>query len=326
MTGNGVDLSPQSLFVGAAVIISISIIVITVMSAHLGRASLDDRKAMAVWIFVLYLFVFSFAAGVAVNWLIVDTSLISDYNALIASCKAHGVHESATGRHKDALVAFYDLVFGQDRYKAVAHTLGADRPERSASWLGPRHSAVLADPLVLDTIREHVTMARAASDPARVMYETRSLVSYAATTAVAGIGVFLPILVVAWSNARNRLIEQLRSLATLATLKDADEAKVNVAILQTRDDIRALAEFGATWRGHYWSTIGASVFLVSALVLANLNSLPAYSQYVFAVFLVTAAMLFFLWLLALWWIYSVVVLPYVSLDRYADLVVEGIGR
>lgn len=315
-------VSPTALFFIASIAIVTFIIVLAFKSTQ-SHESIEDRKHLAANIFLAYLLVVAAASGLAFDMIIVDMSVENSYESLLADCDRHAAAAAPTGSHRSSIEAFVKLLHAR-RYSEVAVALASSAASSAASHellMGPRHTDVLKSAPIRDGIKEHAGFARASADSARVIYETRSLISYAATVAVAAIGVFLPILVVAWSNARSRVIRDIRDLVSLQG-HEMNQDKVKTAIRNAKHDLEDLARFGATWRWHYWSTVGTAAILVCALVMANVNALSTYAQYVLSLVLVTAATLFFLWMLVLWWIYHVVVHPYIAVDRFGELLLE----
>jgi hypothetical protein len=311
------SVTPAALFIISAIVILTSVSALAALSSRVSWSSdIETRKTLAWCVVSVYVLIFAMSLSLAYQFVTLDMSLADRYQTIMNGCRAHPRLAASDRKHLTEIREFAELLRAR-RYDDVARKVVAMQDGVGGGLEGPRHAEIFLNPALRTVVEDHVALARAAVDPARVLYETRSLISYAATIAVAAIGVFLPILVVAWQNARSRLLQELRDLASLKY--KVDEADRTRAVTCTRSDLQSLAAFGDLWRGIYWITIAAAALLVCTLVLANVNAMSTYWQYVLGLFLVTFASLFFLWLLVLLWIYHIVVHPYIAIDRYGEL-------
>lgn len=159
-------------------------------------------------------------------------------------------------------------------------------------------------------------------DTARITYETRNILGYADAAAIASIGVFLPLLILLWNSAQDRVSKTLENLIALKGNRGNQnliENHLNESIVEANADIKYLTEIGAGLRIFFLITVMLIVLILFGLGCANFLLWPTVETYVFAVLLKGIAMFVFLWLLMLLLIYLFLVQPVVRDTTYPKI-------
>jgi hypothetical protein len=168
----------------------------------------------------------------------------------------------------------------------------------------------------------------AGSDRARLVYESRTILGYAETIALASAGIFLPLLIGLWNGAREKVSNTLEKFVTLEVDATRQQCLKEI-VCSAYSDMLYLRDVGTNLRGFFWSSIlGIGVYSV-LLAYGNFTLLGPLRAYVVVVGLKALAIVIFLWLLTFLLIYLLLVQPvlrdtaYSSLFEIDKLMLEG---
>jgi len=154
------------------------------------------------------------------------------------------------------------------------------------------------------------------ADAARAIYETRSIVSYAGTIAVAAFAIVLPLLVALWNQARSTLQSRLNELIRLRGTPIVREPDLlNRQIARANRELFAGDHRGNSFRALYVAAILFGLVFTVLLILATFTRWSPFIDYVFSVTLQGAIWLGFMWLIVLLTLYQVMVQPIVRNNR-----------
>lgn len=167
------------------------------------------------------------------------------------------------------------------------------------------------------------------------LYETRSIIGYAETIAVASVAIFLPLMILLWNNSQEVVSSTLEELVKLCgrcdlhdsfstivgrTNQNSDkcfEKRLEAAIRATVEDFVYLKDIGNELRRPFAVTVLAVIVFFVILVVGNLQW--GTHTYIVSVTLKALALLLFLWLLKLLCIYLVLVQPITRHTRYVEI-------
>lgn len=177
------------------------------------------------------------------------------------------------------------------------------------------------------------------------VYETRSILGYAETVAVASVAVFLPLLIILWNGSQEAVSGTLEKLIVLCGKQsssgaflseqvrqifsfesgDSPENRLRRAIIIASNDFDYLKKVASELRPPFFRVL---CFIgVYFCLLAIANFLPGQGAWIY--FVAAAfkgiALVIFLWLLRLLCIYLILVQPVVRETKYAEIFgVEGL--
>ncbi len=149
------------------------------------------------------------------------------------------------------------------------------------------------------------------ADPARVIYETRSILGYAAAIVASCLAIFTPILLWLWLHAKQRVEERLARLLAYRNNASVNQSQLDKQIEFERSVLARLASVGDSYRTFFYLTILVMAGLLFLLALVNFIGSTNVATYVWAVWLFVASILLFLWMLALLLTYEIRVQPLV---------------
>jgi hypothetical protein len=155
-------------------------------------------------------------------------------------------------------------------------------------------------------------------DRARLIYESRTILGYAETIALASTGIFLPLLIGLWNSAREKVSITLEKFVNL-NVDVTRQQRLKEIVCSAYVDMTYLRDVGGNLRGFFWSSIlGIGIYSV-LLAYANFTPWEPLQAYVLAVVLKALAIVIFLWLLTFLLIYLLLVQPVLRDTAYSSL-------
>jgi len=136
------------------------------------------------------------------------------------------------------------------------------------------------------------------ADMGRILYESRSLLSFAQATLTTAIAVFIPLLLLAWNQVIDSRADLYgRFLDLKKSLPSAPTANANLVDAELRhihDDIRELARINKDLRPFFLAIGAAAILVLGASIWKTLDTSTDNSIYLSSPFLMVGSILVFL--------------------------------
>lgn len=277
-----------------------------------------ERRCIKWWVISGYLFFFLIAFTFWVGWIedLCKRQEIYDSLVEIENMRSYKGNESDT--HLLDLCDSLSIKISPS-YKEALSSNHADIAD--SSFIGPINSQEnlnhqLAIGTTIGRLKDHLRFYSDQSDAARRLYETRSIISYAGTIAIAAFAIVLPLLVALWNHARNTLSSKLDELIRLRGHKDIkNSVLLTEQISITLRETKVLSELGNSFRALYAAAVGFGLVFTLLLILATFARWDPFTDYIFSITLQGAIWLGFLWLSVLLVLYQILVQPIVRKNK-----------
>lgn len=276
----------------------------------------DERYALKLIITVIFIFIASIIAVIGYNWYIDIIEKESFCKAVLRSLKQNEMNENSLNELKFLLKSL-DRKLSVEESQLLKKIHKAENLEQFANDLDLKEMnesliALLESKTFIRILTKYESFLSPTSDRARIIYETRNILGYADAIAVGSVGVFLPILILLWNNARQTISETLYRLISYRANKDRlniNQDDLEKSINSVHSDLKELQQIGTDLRPFFWGTIIVGfVFLVS-LALSNFTKWVDLNSYVLVVAQKVFAIILFLWLLTFLSMYQILVQP-----------------
>lgn len=150
-------------------------------------------------------------------------------------------------------------------------------------------------------------------DNAKVLYETRSIASYATVLIITSAVVFIPLLTLIWSNAMQTISTTLDTLVLLLGNSSVNQNLLKQGIGKAHNDIDDIARVGHKYRILFYVCVGFIISTLLFFLFVNFYKLDTVRCYRFVVILNGLSIFVFFFLMALFGIYQREIRPKIRL-------------
>mgnify|MGYP001605560667 CR=1 FL=1 len=150
-------------------------------------------------------------------------------------------------------------------------------------------------------------------DNVRVLYETRSIASYATVLIITSAAVFIPLLTLIWSNAMQTISTTLDTLVLLLGNSSVNQNRLKRGISKAHNDIEEITSVGNRFKGLFYVCVGFIILTLLFFLFINFYKLKAVTCYHFVIILNGLSIFVFFFLMALFVIYQRKIRPKIRL-------------
>lgn len=151
------------------------------------------------------------------------------------------------------------------------------------------------------------------ADNARVIYETRSIASYATVIIITSAVAFIPLLTLLWSTAKQSISNTLDLFVSLLGNPSVNQSLLKQRITKAHDDIENITSVGEKYRGPFFACGFFIILTLFFFLFVNFLKLDTVTCYRCVVILNGLSILVFFFLLFLFSMYQFEVRPKIRL-------------